>query len=251
MRASTLLLLIALAVLCLMAWEDLAVPQVENLSCTNWPCDIYVVIRDFQTLIGGGLAILAAWIAAQPAWRQLASLNLQQEIAARQIIVERLNGIQSRLSLTAEALTSISQEMDRELLDPHSDEPYEPSSVNAHWAFDQGMKARALSRQLASHQALRQDTSPIEMRRQDVISRLEELAACLNDVSAVAQYSGYPDLTPEQEDQLPHLEENARLHLPEFISRFEVASRSFREAGDAEILRFRTRLRNLDDRILS
>lgn len=249
MRAGAIVVLISILVMALMAWEDLAVPQVSGSSCTTWMCDLYVALRDFQTLVGGGLALVAAWLAARPAWLQLQSINLQQEIAARRTIADRLTSIESRMTNPTSKLNAFSMEIAREIL-PYEEADYEPSSVNVHWAFDKGHDAQNLLTRLETDQALRHDTDRIETYRSRVIVHLEALRVCLYDITATAQYSGDPDLSAEQEEALPFDEERARQQLPDIYASFVGAARAFEAAGLDEIQRFRARLRSIDDRLL-
>lgn len=46
-----------------------------------------VVVHDYQSLIAGCFAILAAWIAARPVWRQLHDTSLQSSIAQRETLI--------------------------------------------------------------------------------------------------------------------------------------------------------------------
>jgi hypothetical protein len=250
MRLGAIITSMVILVLALMAWEDLAVPYVADLSCTIWMCDLYVALRDFQTLIGGGLALVAAWLAARPAWLQLKSINLQQEIAARQTIAHRLAGIEERIGRSTRNLTKFSQDITREIYDPYADDPYDPSSINAHWAFDKGHDARQLLESLVADQALRQDTADIEQHRGKVMASLEALQACLYNVSA-KRYADDPERSEEEVRQLPVLEEQARQSLSDVFDVFDKSAETFGNVGRSEIQRFRRRLRSIDDTLLN
>lgn len=63
-------------------------------------------VYDFQTLITGGMAILAALIALQPARQQLRKMNIQSSVMAREVVASRLRETETRRKTTKENWTA-------------------------------------------------------------------------------------------------------------------------------------------------
>jgi hypothetical protein len=80
---------------------------------------VWKLLFDWQTLITGGTAIVAASIAAWPVWRQLKRLNVQSAGMARDILARRISDIELRRNATRLATgkittgTASSQHADR------------------------------------------------------------------------------------------------------------------------------------------
>lgn len=72
------------------------VPLNPNIPCATVSCVLVRTFSEYQTLFGAGLAVLAAFVAARPAWLQLQKMKLQQDITARDAILQRLKGIEAR-----------------------------------------------------------------------------------------------------------------------------------------------------------
>lgn len=54
----------------------------------------------WQTLITGLLALLAAYLAGRPVWRQLTSLQIQSALMERETLTTRVAAIESRRDIT-------------------------------------------------------------------------------------------------------------------------------------------------------
>lgn len=95
---------------------------------------IWCFIHENQSLVAGGLALLAAIIAARPVWRQLRSLNRQVEIQSLQLIEAQIDFLQRTRGEIDGRCSKIWQEAtfaqyngsypwedeDREEIDPHA-----------------------------------------------------------------------------------------------------------------------------------
>jgi hypothetical protein len=68
---------------------------------------LYEIIKDWQTLIGIGGALLAAWLAARPVWEQLASLNLQNEQRTHEILIDRSINLHGEKIALSEVFTRV------------------------------------------------------------------------------------------------------------------------------------------------
>jgi hypothetical protein len=71
------------------------------------------IIYDWQTLIAGALAVfvavVAAFVAAWPVWRQLSSLRLQSAIAVRDSLTSRVASAEARRASMLQPMMSITE----------------------------------------------------------------------------------------------------------------------------------------------
>jgi hypothetical protein len=91
------------------------------------PSDLtwYALLREQGSFVAGILALLAAFIAALPMWRQLK--------ARREALVARLNALASRREVARQALAKITTDFRARIYPDGGDgEP----DINPYWAFD-------------------------------------------------------------------------------------------------------------------
>src|SRR4051812_14373597 len=86
-----------LTTIALVTFEAVAVPAEQASCAASRLCRAYGVFKDFQTLIAAGLALVAAWYTVNPVKAQLRKMSVQQDIAARGLIADRLEWIESRV----------------------------------------------------------------------------------------------------------------------------------------------------------
>jgi hypothetical protein len=67
--------------------------------------DVVKIIFDYQALIAGLVAILAAYITARPVWRQLSDMSLQTNALLRDYALEQLRRVANRQKWYSERLT--------------------------------------------------------------------------------------------------------------------------------------------------
>src|SRR3569833_3469868 len=76
---------------------------------------VYAFLKDWQTLIAGGFAIVAAVIAAHPEKKKLTRMNIQSSIMAREVLVQRLSACETRQTKSNELLNGITSEFVRDI----------------------------------------------------------------------------------------------------------------------------------------
>lgn len=142
-----------------------------------WLCDLGVAVYDFQTLIGGVLAIGAAYYAARPVWRQLKDTNLQTKIQHRETLASLLRGAQDRFARVAKSIADPMNDLDRLTTDPSG----ETIAIGAHDAFaiEQRLYGE-LDWYLVDLKATEADG--IESAKAALKAALDELLSTLNDV---------------------------------------------------------------------
>jgi hypothetical protein len=99
------------------------------------PSDLtwYALLREQGSFVAGILALLAAFIAALPMWRQLKVLKVQTALARREALVARLNALASRREVARQALAKITTDFRARIYPDGGDgEP----DINPYWAFD-------------------------------------------------------------------------------------------------------------------
>jgi anion-transporting ArsA/GET3 family ATPase len=235
----------------ILSWHGMSVPKEPTEQCASHLCTAYRVFSEFQTLFAAGLAILAALIAARPVWRQLEKMNVQQDIMAHEFIARRLNSIESKYEYLNNTLSSYLRDVFTTIYRPPYDEvDYDPNAIDVHWAHNMEFRALEIVGNIEIHQKLRDDTSKIEEARIIIIESLRELADCLNDVSAPARYAGDPDISIEQQEEIERQDPIARAKLPDIASKVSAAKQAYISIVDLESRRIRSRLREIDDRML-
>jgi hypothetical protein len=132
-------------------------------SPNDWLACLVGWAYDWQTLITGALAILAAWIAARPGWRQLKSLQLQSEATARETLITRVTAMESRRETTRHKMQHIKDEFS------HYDELLE--DINPHAAFSLEGVVDAATAFLIGHQEASLDGEVIDTARQAVLQQ--------------------------------------------------------------------------------
>lgn len=226
------------------------VPLNPNIPCATVSCVLVRTFSEYQTLFGAGLAVLAAFVAARPAWLQLQKMKLQQDITARDAILQRLKGIEARAKYQDDKIQSLIQEILRNIYLYPEDENYDPSTVDVHWAFDKMHECQGIALKLKSFQASMRDTHSIEEARQNVIHSLEQLRACFCAISAPAAHAGDPEVSSEDEERMRYAEAVALEQLPQKVDDLANAMGDFSSIILEEKQFVRRRLRQIDDDML-
>lgn len=130
---------------------------------------IYFVFKDWQTLVTGGLAVVAAFIAAHPVRKQLSKMNIQSSIMALEVIANRLKTLESRELKTVAALNKVSNRL---AYDMHFDDEI---SSNPHWAFERERDVDEAIRGLRDDQDSKIDSESVDTVREKVIMSATEL----------------------------------------------------------------------------
>lgn len=149
------------------------------------------ILYDFQTLITGAAALIAASMATAYSRRQM-------KLSTREMLIARGKALAQRRSKTS-ALTNDIRDMQRHL-NPWEEETVEPSSE---WAHSAEKTADLIAAALREHQDTSLDGLMIERRRKDLIDVCGTLASCLYDIHALqsVDFGGFeePPISARQE----------------------------------------------------
>lgn len=229
------------------------VPLDPAAVCETKLCIVVRTFSEYQTLTGAGLAIVAAFVAARPAWLQLQKMKLQQDIAARSAIVSRLKGIEGRAGYMEKEVDSLLREIMNHLYDFDDDGEfgYASTPVDSQWAHNMSSQCFSIASKLKTHQRLMRDTHRIEAARRNVILALEALADCLDGISLYERAQGDPEISSSQLEEVKKIEEKSREELPEKDCEVSEALNAAKEVSASESKAIRRRLRRIDDAILA
>ena len=140
---------------------------------------IYEWVRDWQAFITGLLALLAAYIAARPVWRQLTSLRIQSAVMVRETLTTRVAAIKSRRDITREKIEAITRGLTSGMFVSDEDVDYPDP-----WAGEAEPRVDAVVAALTAHQEASLDGELIDTKRRAVIQQAKELSGCLSDIHA-------------------------------------------------------------------
>lgn len=209
----------------------------------------YSFLKEWQTLIAGGLAIVAAVIAAHPVRKQLSRMNIQSSIMARDVLVRRLSACEGRQAKSKELLSGITSEFVRDLYfqDQWSDNPQ--PAIDPHWAFDACHKVLHVIRGLVEDQLSKADSLEVDAARRGVLQSAEALEECLEaihrpDSSDLADPEW--DLSAEDIAEIERKAEVARAELPAKIDELNSAASALDRLFVSEIDKLRGKIRNID-----
>ena len=211
-------------------------------SLHDWLACLAGWAYDWQTLITGVLAILAALIAARPVWRQLTILQLQSEAAARETLIMRVAAINSRRETTRREVQHITDEF---IAYSRDDETPVEEDLNSEAAMSLEAVVRAVTSILISHQETSFDGEMIDTARKAAIQRAKALEACLNAIHTPNSIDDYY-LTRDQVAELVEASERARKHLQSRISALGKSAEELDTAFEASLEQLRMRIRRID-----
>ena len=147
------------------------------------------LLYDWQTVGTGLLALLAAYIAARPVWRQIRSLQIQSAVMVRDTLTMRVAAVESRRDTTLEKIEGITRGLRRGMY------INEDEDINPYWAHDAEQIVDAVVIALTAHQEASLDGELIDTKRRAVIQKAKELSVCLCEIHT--PYSRDLDSQPE------------------------------------------------------
>jgi hypothetical protein len=207
---------------------------------------VWKLLFDWQTLITGGTAIVAASIAAWPVWRQVKRLNVQSAGMARDVLARRISDIELRRNATRLATGKITTEF---IADLYRGDPEGEPDVNTEWAFQAEQTVDTVVATLTSHHESRLDDPSIESERNFFIQDARALSECLNQIHAPwSNDLEDPEwnLTNDQIADVRRQGVHAEKKLVDRLSALRTSADNLDEAFIADLERLRSRLRQLD-----
>jgi hypothetical protein len=208
---------------------------------------LYGFFYNWQTLFTGLLAVVAAFIAAQPMWRQLSKINIQASIMAREVLAKRLSAFESRRIQTKKLLDEITSDFSREMYFDSN------AASNPHWAFSAEEKVGHAIKVLLEDQASKMDSVFIDSIRDEVLESVRKLEGCLNKIHAPHSHDLQDPEYALSEQDISKIEQDAEKapsELPECITFLDKSARSLENAFLTESDKLKSKIRTIDDLII-
>ena len=137
------------------------------------------ILQDWQTLLAGLLAVIAAFVAILPVRAQLKQMRVQSAIGARDILARRIHELETRKLKESGALSKVVQDTLRALRPGEGEE-----EIDTEWAFESGKDVESLIGLLEERQREMKEPSTVENSRKTVLEALRNYSVALNAVHA-------------------------------------------------------------------
>lgn len=202
------------------------------------------IIYDYQTLIGSGVAIGAALLAAWPVWRQLRQNRIQTAAITRDFLQDRINATDSQRKWCGDHLRPFLDEMNRKLFELDAGDKVHPE-----WAFHNAQKAWQLLNGLRTYRDSQSDSPTLDDGLGGVIAAMETLEKKLDAIHrphSMDRDDPEQSMTDEDWSQLESDAEESERSLPEAVSMTEDVLKRLDDALARELTKFRTRVRQTD-----
>ncbi|MFN7168309.1 MAG: hypothetical protein ACK4NV_14765 [Pannonibacter sp.] len=241
---------IAGSVFLLIIFKVIFSPSVEAIRCSSNLCQLAQGIFEFQTLIGAGLAILAAQIAAKPVWLQLRRIEQQIEISAISHLEARISALKSKKSEYDRVKTKLISYINKSVFIDNGFE-VEFNAPNVHVAHDIHIELggfRVAQVKIGRDHMLADDS-------EEKLSSLKEetrlLDDALYDIFGYAANIGDPDVSDEELSVMKEKSQVAPGLLEAKCYAFSRAIDEFDEAFEADIERQRKKIKEILEKALS
>lgn len=220
--------------------------------CGEWGCRVFTLFLELQTLFAAGIALIAAWWAALPVWKQLQKMNVQQDLNARNIILERLKGIERRFQKAGTAVTKVLNDLDATAFSYLENERiYSRDMIRGPSAEYYSKQVLLTLSLLRSQKKKLEDTEAIDVSRDYLIKRLEHIGDLLDSAYAYDRLQGDWEISVSQLEEIAAMGEEARDEFPDALDQAQEANRTMTRVAKQEINRIRQRIRTIDDHILT
>ena len=213
-------------------------------------CGLYHFIKDFQTLIAGLIAILAAIITARPVWRQLDRMAVQTDTIFREFLADRLQSLKGRRQWLRDKINPFRNEVGQRLYEMRELE----NGLNIHWVFERDQLAGTLIDKLRTYQVTNRDPADMAKGMAELITKLEALRDSLDSIHrphSMDQSGEDYAFTDKEWAAIKAKGHAADDELDRVVSEFEAAAKSFFDAADVEISHLRDRVKATDDALLA
>lgn len=218
------------------------------------PCQMCSFIFNYQTLIAGALALIAASIAAMPVFKQVRIAQTQSALLTREVIINRLTHVEARRRDMALIVSAISQRISVEI---HPDPEGSEIMINPEWAFSAAQRVSGAVTKFEAVQDSRSDPAHINRVRQNLILVARQLGQCLDTISIPGQRPWEHDDSPYTDEQIrveeakaAKLAEVAEGQLTSKVSAVEKVGKELDAEYVILINALRTKLRKIDDSIV-
>lgn len=201
-------------------------------------------IYDFQTLLGVFAAILAAYIAARPVWKQLKLTQTQADGVLRDMLLKRETEIDKAVTATSEKVGKPLSELSYAIDTPFG-EPTDLNEEGAHH-FEQTISSAVRWLRLDPTE---RDSAAVETAKSRLIEKLDNLIDILGYIHIPAsqqQYDEEHSFTDEQWAGIEARGQAAKGEVPQALSEAQAAFRAVLEAIAAERAKLKLRLKKLN-----
>jgi len=210
---------------------------------------MFAFVRDFQTLLAGIIAIVAALITARPVWRQLDRMSVQTNTMYREFLADRLKALEGRRKWLFEQIAPYRQEVGQRMYEMREFE----NGLNIHWVFERSQITGLLVSKLEAYRDANRDSAEMAGAVDDMIGQLKVLEDNMDDIHRPhsTEQSGEDwSYTDEEWAEVGRKGEAADAALDGLVADFEVAAKRLREVVDHEIDRLRDRVKATDDALM-
>lgn len=208
-----------------------------------WSCLVAIknVVSEYQTLIAGCIAIVAAYLTARPVWKQLTGMNIQANTLLRNYVLEQLRRVANRRTWYSERLRKFNEDTGRRIYEMDN---FEKGGINPHWAADNQQRAAHLLDQILKHGETR-DLSGVEGELTAVKGSLSKLIDTLDSIHrpfSMDQHDEDHCFTDQQWADLKAAGEKAEGELAGAASDLSEVSERLDEAFAAELRTYQKQL---------
>jgi hypothetical protein len=212
-------------------------------------------IKEFQSLLAGLMALLAAVIALRPVYKQLHVNQVQTAIAARELLFGRARTIEHRRKVAAEAIRKITSDFMARL---YQGNPGGEPDVGPHWAHEADQIVGQVIEEFQLQQSGMGDREAIDEMRILLIQAATKLKSCLTDIHQIHSYdfddpdNGWtPERTREEVAAAEAASKEAEKHLDAKIGAVTKSGKDLDAAYVAELDEIRVRVRQISKLVLS
>lgn len=204
-------------------------------------------VHSYQSLIAGLLAILAAYVAARPVWRQLRDIRLQTAITRRETLSLRMHEAIDRFHRADKEMDKPLTTLVHTTWGPAGD-PLEIDDNDGH-----GLYITIAGKLNWYLEDLREtEAHEIEVAKAKLLQAREDLQYTLNEAhwpAAHGQSDETYSLTNEQWQEALEKAKLAKVQAAEKVSAFSAAWHELREAQSLWVKNTRQRIATLDNEI--
>lgn len=202
------------------------------------------LIYNYQTLIAGGVAIVAAYIAARPVWHQLKLNQTQANGVLRDMLIDREADLKK-------ARASVAEKIGRQLNDLDSDIGFDapPQKLTAEEAFNHDLGISHALSWLRTEYPWR-DSGSVDAARNGLIEKLEDLLNTLNEIHGpdhTEQVTEDYAISDEEWEKFVARSETAKDEVPDRLSEAQRAHREFLTSIETERNAIEARLKSLNE----
>ncbi len=208
----------------------------------------WALIKGYQSLIAGLIAIGAAYMTAKPVWRQLRSMSVQTAMVHREFLAERLRVLEARRHWLMTRLDRYSDEVGQRMMEMRELE----GRLNVHWIFERSQTTASLIGVLEEDRKAQRDPTPVASALEAVLEALRQLYETMEAIHR-------PQSTDQAGEDYAYTDEEwARIHakgkqaderLDAEVTTFERALSGLRTALQTELDGLRDSLQAIDARL--